>query len=59
MLVRYLLVLSLAATVFWLWFTGLMALYLRAKAWLHPPVGKAPEAVKPLQQPGHEEEDED
>ncbi len=42
-----------------LWFTGLMALYLRAKAWLHPPIGKAPEVVKPLQQPGHEEEDED
>jgi membrane-associated phospholipid phosphatase len=42
-----------------LWFTGLMALYLRAKSWLHPPIGKAPEAVKPLQQPGHEEEDND
>jgi undecaprenyl-diphosphatase len=39
-----------------LWFTGIMALYLRVKAWLHPPKGKAPEIVKPLQQPGDEEE---
>jgi membrane-associated phospholipid phosphatase len=39
-----------------LWFTGLMALYLRVKAWLHPKVGKLPEVVKPLQQPGHEQE---
>jgi membrane-associated phospholipid phosphatase len=42
-----------------LWFTGLMVLYLRAKAWLHPSIGKAPEVVKPLQQPGHEEKDTD
>ncbi|GCE05553.1 phosphatase PAP2 family protein [Dictyobacter aurantiacus] len=35
-----------------LWFSGVMALYLRVKAWLHPSKGKAPEAAKPLQQPG-------
>ncbi|GHO87740.1 phosphatase PAP2 family protein [Dictyobacter formicarum] len=35
-----------------LWFSGVMALYLRIKAWLHPWKGKAPEAAKPLQQPG-------
>ena len=40
-----------------LWFSGIMALYLRIKAWLHPPRGKAPEVVKPLQQPGHEGDD--
>ncbi len=39
-----------------LWFGGLMALYLRVKAWVHPPVGKTPEIMKPLQQPGDEEE---
>ncbi len=39
-----------------LWFGGLMALYLRVKAWIHPPVGKTPEAMKPLQQPGDEED---
>jgi membrane-associated phospholipid phosphatase len=38
-----------------LWFGGLMALYLRIKAWIHPSVGKTPEAMKPLQQPGDEE----
>jgi undecaprenyl-diphosphatase len=38
-----------------LWFSGIMALYLRVKAWLHPSKGKAPVAVKPLQQPGDEE----
>ncbi len=37
-----------------LWFSGLMALYLRVKSWLHPSRGKAPAVVKPLQQPGHE-----
>ena len=40
-----------------LWFAGLMAFYLRVKAWLHPAVGKAPEAVKPLQQPGAEQDE--
>jgi membrane-associated phospholipid phosphatase len=38
-----------------LWFSGLMALYLRVKSWLHPIRGKAPALVKPLQQPGHDE----
>jgi membrane-associated phospholipid phosphatase len=40
-----------------LWFAGIMALYLRIKAWLHPPKGmpQPPEIVKPLQQPGDEE----
>lgn len=38
-----------------LWFGGLMAAYLRVKAWIHPPVGKTPEVMKPLQQPGDEE----
>lgn len=42
-----------------LWFGGIMALYLRVKSWLHPPVGKAPEIVKPLQQPGDEQDDKD
>ena len=39
-----------------LWFSGIMALYLRIKSWLHPPVGTPPEIVKPLQQPGDEEQ---
>jgi membrane-associated phospholipid phosphatase len=39
-----------------LWFGGLMALYLRVKAWIHPPKGETPEAMKPLQQPGDKEE---
>lgn len=38
-----------------LWFGGLMAAYLRVKAWIHPPAGKTPEVMKPLQQPGDEE----
>ena len=38
-----------------LWFGGLMAVYLRIKAWIHPPAGKTPEVMKPLQQPGDEE----
>jgi undecaprenyl-diphosphatase len=38
-----------------LWFGGVMALYLRVKAWVHPATGKTPEAMKPLQQPGDEE----
>lgn len=37
-----------------LWFGGLMAVYLRVKAWIHPPVGETPEVMKPLQQPGDE-----
>jgi membrane-associated phospholipid phosphatase len=40
-----------------LWFGGLMALYLRIKAWVHPPKGSTPEVMKPLQQPGDEEEE--
>lgn len=39
-----------------LWFGGLMVLYLRVKAWVHPPQGKTPEVMKPLQQPGDEDE---
>lgn len=35
-----------------LWFGGLMALYLRVKAWIHPSKGTTPDAMKPLQQPG-------
>jgi membrane-associated phospholipid phosphatase len=46
-----------------LWFGGVMVIYLRVKAWLHPPKGSkgvVPEVVKPLQQPGDEDdEDED
>jgi membrane-associated phospholipid phosphatase len=42
-----------------LWFGGLMALYLRIKAWIHPPRGKTPEMMKALQQPGPEDESED
>lgn len=42
-----------------LWFTGLMALYLRAKAWIHPHFGTSPEAAKPLRQPGHADGDDD
>lgn len=41
-----------------LWFGGIMAFYLRVKSWLHPEKGKAPEIVKPLQQPGSEQDDE-
>ncbi len=37
-----------------LWFGGLMAAYLRVKSWIHPPTGKTPEVMKPLQQPGDE-----
>ncbi len=40
-----------------LWFGGLMALYLRVKAWVHPARGTTPEAMKPLQQPGEEEDE--
>ncbi len=35
-----------------LWFGGLMTAYLRVKSWIHPPAGKTPEVMKPLQQPG-------
>lgn len=38
-----------------LWFSGLMALYLRVKSWLHPIRGQAPALVKPLQQPGDDD----
>lgn len=40
-----------------LWFGGLMTLYLRVKAWIHPGRGKArpPEAINPLRQPGDED----
>jgi membrane-associated phospholipid phosphatase len=38
-----------------LWFAGLMTVYLRIKAWIHPPEGKTPEVMKPLQQPGDEQ----
>jgi membrane-associated phospholipid phosphatase len=46
-----------------LWFSGIMAFYLRVKAWLHPPKGKvaptpAPEIVKNLMQPGQADDDE-
>ena len=40
-----------------LWFGGLMACYLRVKAWIHPAKGKTPEVMKPLQQPGDEEQE--
>jgi undecaprenyl-diphosphatase len=38
-----------------LWFGGVMAIYLRIKAWIHPPAGKTPEIIKPLKQPGEQE----
>lgn len=42
-----------------LWFGGLMAFYLRVKAWLHPTVGTPPPAImKHFQQPGDKENDE-
>ena len=37
-----------------LWFGGVMAIYLRIKAWIHPPIGKTPEITKPLKQPGEQ-----
>lgn len=40
-----------------LWFGGIMAVYLRIKALLHPTIGKVPEVVKPLQQPGSEQDE--
>jgi undecaprenyl-diphosphatase len=39
-----------------LWFGGLMVLYLRIKAWIHPPRGKTPEMMKSLQQPGDDKD---
>jgi len=43
-----------------LWFGGIITIYLRVKAWLHPPKGTPmlmpDEIVKPLQQPGDEQE---
>lgn len=38
-----------------LWFSGVMALYLRVKAWIHPQQGKTPQIMKPLQQPGDDQ----
>ncbi len=38
-----------------LWFGGLMTLYLRIKAWVHPSEGETPDLMKPLQQPGEPE----
>jgi hypothetical protein len=35
-----------------------MTLYLRVKAWIHPAGGKTPDVMKPLQQPGDDEEEE-
>ena len=42
-----------------LWFGGIIAIYLRVKASLHPPKGQGtvPAAIKPLQQPGDEDDD--
>ena len=44
-----------------LWFGGIITLYLRVKAWLHPPKGTQmlvpDELVKPLQQPGDEQDE--
>jgi len=42
-----------------LWFGGLITVYLRVKAWMHPPKGKGtvPDLMKPLQQPGNEEDE--
>ncbi len=46
-----------------LWFGGIIALYLRLKAWLHPPKGTQmlvpEEIIKPLQQPGNEQDEQD
>jgi len=39
-----------------LWFGGIMALYLRVKSWIHPPKGETPEVIKPLKQPGEQED---
>jgi membrane-associated phospholipid phosphatase len=39
-----------------LWFGGLMVLYLRIKAWIHPSRGKTPEMMKSLQQPGDDKD---
>jgi len=38
-----------------LWFGSVMAIYLRIKAWIHPPAGKTPEIIKPLKQPGEQD----
>jgi undecaprenyl-diphosphatase len=40
-----------------MWFVGLMTLYLRVKAWLHPKYGKPPEMGKPLRQPGDDDDE--
>lgn len=39
-----------------LWFGGLMVLYLRIKAWIHPSRGKTPEMMKSLQQPSDDKD---
>ncbi len=38
-----------------LWFGGVITIYLRIKAWIHPPAGKTLEIIKPLKQPGEQE----
>jgi undecaprenyl-diphosphatase len=38
-----------------LWFAGLMSLYLRIKATIHPAKGKTPPVMEPLKQPGDDE----
>ncbi|MHB8598510.1 MAG: phosphatase PAP2 family protein [Ktedonobacteraceae bacterium] len=40
-----------------LWFGGMMTLYLRIKARIHPLTGSTPESMKILQQPGHDGEE--
>jgi membrane-associated phospholipid phosphatase len=42
-----------------LWFAGVMAMYLRVKAWIHPAKGKTPEAAKSLAQPRSDDDDDD
>jgi membrane-associated phospholipid phosphatase len=40
-----------------MWFIGLMTIYLRVKAWIHPRLGKSPKGVKLWRQPGDEDDD--
>lgn len=42
-----------------LWFGGIMAIYLRVKAWLHPMRGKPPVVATPLRQPGDDDDEDD
>jgi hypothetical protein len=37
---------------------SIMALYLHVKAWIHPPEGKTPQVMKPLKQPGDDDDTE-